>query len=140
MTEVTRNDIREKVVQYCETRRAAWSEWDLTVEYPNIKLVDFNTQSKPFVSISIMYDGGNGIGMGYGSIHRVLGNLIIESYAKRGTGVIKMNDLIDHFYRGISDTDALYPMRTFAAGFTPQREADDWLAVSAVIPFWYDSE
>lgn len=140
MSKVTRNEIRETVVNYCELRRAAWTQYSLFVEYPNIHQVDLNTQSDPFVSVSILYEGGDGIGLGYDGRHRVMGSLVIEALAKRGTGVTIKNDLIDHFYRGISKTDALYPLRTFAAGFTPGRVEKDWEIDSAVIPFWYDSD
>ena len=134
---VTQEDIRKKIIGACEEVRVGFP--GLFVVYPNQQQPDYNTQVDPFVQVDIALSGGDSINMN-SRAHRVYGNIVIDAYAKAGTGVSKINALLDAFYRKFQNEDALFPARTLASSFTPLGEWKDWQRASAVIPLWYDSD
>lgn len=137
---VTRDQIREIVTSKVGALRAAFTSYTLIVEYDNVIKVNRSTQTLPFLAVDLVYMDGYQTALGTGNNHRVLGTLIIEANDKVGQGTSRMNALVDHFYRGLAQTDNLFPLRLHAARFTSKQPFNGWVAQAAVIPFWYDSQ
>lgn len=137
---VTRDQVRKIVTSKVEALRASFKAYPLLVEYDNVITVNRSTQTLPFLAVDLVYMDGYQTSLGVGNNHRVLGTLIIEANDKVGQGTSRMNTLVDHFYRGLSQTDSLFPMRLHSARFTSKQPFNGWVAQAAVIPFWYDSQ
>lgn len=138
---VTREMARQAITTRIQSLKATFSPYAVAVEYDNMNTVNRATQSNPFLGVTLVYIDGMQINLGPDSQHRPMGTLVLEAFDKEGAGTARMNALLDHFYRGVQMTDSMAPVRTHAARFASKRTPEQgWIAQSALIPFWYDSE
>lgn len=138
---VTREQARQAVTTKVEALKASFTDYTVIVEYDNREAVNRATQSKPFLAVTLVYIDGYQINLGPSSQHRPIGTIVVEAWDKEGAGTARVNKLLDHFYRGMQMTDSMAPVRTFAARFASKRvPVQGWIAQSALIPFWYDTE
>lgn len=138
---VTREDVRKAITARVELLRASFITYQLVVEYDNQNAVNKAMQSLPYLAITIVYTDGKQVGLGPASEHRPMGTLVVEAWDKDGAGTARMNNLLEHFYRGLHNTDTIVPVRMYAARFASKRvPVYGWIAQSALIPFWYDTE
>ena len=118
---------------------ATWSQYTLEVEYDNRNLVNWGTQTNPYLSVEVMGIGGEQASLGPNSNHRIYGSVILTAWVHRGSGDKAANDLLEHFYPEMHMSDAMPPVRTQAARLVNAKPAKDWVGRSAVIPFWCDN-
>lgn len=135
---MSREAARTAVTTKAEALKASWSDYALKMEYENT-LLDMSKQSKPFVRITLHYTDGYQANLGTSPTHRAVGGILIEALAKESTGSKVPNQLLDHFYKGMHMSDAMLPVRTYAAKFLPHQQAvNGWQSFAVVVPFWFD--
>jgi len=134
----TREDARVAVVTAVEALKATWAPYPLLVEYDNRIAVNRATQSNPFLCVRIKYMGGEQLALGQNGGHRLMGMIELEANVKQGQGSKQANDLLQHFYPTLHQTDAFPPVRTYAARFTSKPPKEGWDNEVALIPFWFD--
>lgn len=121
-----------------EALKASWSSYALQMEYENM-LLDMSEQSNPFVRITLHYTDGYQANLGTSPTHRAIGGILIEALAKESIGSVIPNQLLEHFYKAMHMSDAMPPLRTYAAKFLPhQGVIEGWQSFAVIIPFWYD--
>ena len=136
---VTREQAREAIASKVLALEATWTTYSLVVDYDNRNLVNYGTQSSPFLSVEILFIDGYQTDLGPAGAQRVLGSIILTARVKSGSGVKQANELLEHFYPSMHKTDAMAPVRTFVAKFTRAHPDRGWVGESVVIPFWYDN-
>lgn len=138
---VTRETVRQKITTAVQALKTTFTGYTVVIEYDNMQTVNRATQSNPFLSVTLVYIDGMQVGLGYGSMHRPIGTIVLEAWDKEGAGTARMNKLLDHFYRGLQMTDSMAPVRTHAARFSSKRVPEQgWIAQAALIPFWFDTD
>ena len=131
---VTREQVRQAITTRVELLKNSFTAHALVIQYDNANPVNKAVQSLPYLGITIVYMDGKQIGLGPTSEHRPMGTIVVA-------GTSRMNNLLEHFYRGLHKTDSIVPVRTYAARFASKRvPVYGWIAQSALIPFWYDTE
>lgn len=136
----TREDVRVALTTKINALKATWAAYTLIVEYDNRTLVNLATQQNPYLKVSIVYMDGFQVDMAASPTHRVLGTIIVEAFTKEGGGSKMANDLLQHFYPNLQMSDAMPPIRTYAAQFKTGRLFDGWQPEAVIIPFWYDNK
>ena len=139
MSIVTREMVRQKLVEKIEELRLLWTKFPVVVEYDNAIAVNQSTQKNPYLCVSMVYQDGYQTSLSYNPGDRVLGTIVIEAKVKEGSGTAQANDLLEHFYRGVHMTDRLTPLRTMAARFSSAPAKSGWVSQAALIPFWFDN-
>lgn len=135
---MSREAARVAVVTAVQALRAAWADYDLTVEYGNT-LIDISKQSTPFLRVTVMYGDAFQVDLGAQPRHRASGGILLEALAKEGSGDKVQNQMLEHFYKPLHMSDAYPPLRTSAAKFLAVRPPiDGWATVGVAVPFWYD--
>ena len=136
---VTLEQARIAVATKIDSLVATWSAYTLAVEWSNRNSINYGTQVNPFLCAELMMIDGYRSTLGSALSHRVMGSIILTARVRRGQGTKPANDLLEHFYPTMQMTDSMSPVRTHAARLVTAKPEQDWLGVSAVIPFWYDS-
>jgi hypothetical protein len=136
---MSRETARLAITNRMETLRAAWSAYALIVEYGNQDLINYSTQVNPFLTCEIKYVGGDQVDLNPRPTHRVFGMIELDAWVKTGSGSKSANDLLTHFFPSMHMTDAMLPVRTFAADFLPCRKKLGWVSESVGIPFYFDT-
>lgn len=140
ITNTTINQARTKLRQVVEGLKTSWTDYPLSIEYDNLFIINFESQAKPFLRVSMVFQDGQQADLAEKPIHRIPGSIIIEAYDKIGAGNANSDKLLSHFYPAIHMTDANPPLRTYAAKIVGRMPVKGWMALAAVIPFWYDSK
>lgn len=135
----TREQARVALTTKVNALKATWLAYTLIVEYDNRMLVNLATQQNPFLRVGMVYMDGFQIDMSTAPSHRILGTIVVEAFTKEGGGSKMANDLLQHFYPSLHMSDAMPPIRTYAAQFKTGRVFDGWQPEAAIIPFWFDS-
>ena len=135
---ITREDARIAITTRLEAVKATWTEYPLIVEYTNSVAVNPSEQTNPWLKASILYHSGEQVGLGIKANYRALGTLLLEARDRPGRGNARVNRLIEHFFRPMHMTDLINPVRTYAARLV-SATTDEWIAETAIIPFWYDT-
>lgn len=139
---VSREQVRKKVV---ETVQSALLDGGFTVRvrWPGYGPMDVSTNKSLYVSVTLVYDDGSPVGLGPDSQMRRYGNLVIEAHYKEGeiADHKKANDIIDWLSSAVSDTDNMFPLRTYTSRpvSPPNGEQQGWMREGLVTPFWYDT-
>ena len=113
--------------------------YTLVVEYENRNTVNWATQTNPVLCVEILYIDGFQSNLASNTNHRVLGSIILKALVKKGQGIKKANDLLEHFYPSMHMSESMFPVRTMATKLTSEKMNNDWACEVAVIPFWYDN-
>lgn len=139
MPVVTIDAARQALAVRTEYLKSLWLEYALDIEYDGNNPINYSTQTKEFLTVSLIFMDGWQINLGANPDNRVLGNILIEALCKDGSPVKTRNRLLEHFYRGVHMTDSMPPLRTYAARIATGETREGWKPIAAIIPFWYDS-
>ncbi len=111
--------------------------------YPGTQPVDISMDKSAYLNVDIIYMDGWAAGLGPYSKLRRTGTIVLEFNYKEGQAADYQlgNNIIDALSNAISDTDVMYPVRTFAGRpVSPTTGAQQgWKRESLVTPFWYDT-
>lgn len=136
---VTLEDVRRAITEKVEELKQAF-DYPISVSYDNHDTANYELQSKPYVDVSIMWQGGQQMGLSMIQPgHRMQGSIIVEVRAKEGSGMREANTILEHFYPSLQMTNGMYPVRTYAGRPASRPAANGWAGVAMVIPFWVDS-
>lgn len=129
--------IRQNLVTAVETAKSTFVTYPLVVEYDNRQLVDYSTQTNPFLCVEVKFIEGEQADLSSAPIHRYYGVLLLVAKGKVGSGTAKLLTLLDHFHP-LLQRGSFGMTRTHMATFAPAKEADGWLGIGVVIPFRAD--
>lgn len=135
----TMEQARVALVTKIEALKTTWSAYPLLIQYDNRESINYATQVNPFLRVSIDYLDGSQIALGPNGGHRMMGVILLEAWSKVGTGSKLANELLEHFYPGISQSDAMPPLRTQASSFKSGNKINGWVAQASLTPFWHDT-
>lgn len=136
---VTQEQARVAIVTKVAAIASTWVGPTLIVDYDNKELVNWATQTNPFLSVEIVHIDGYQAGLSNVPVQRVLGTIVLTAKAPIGSGMKALNDLLEFFYPAMHMTDSMTPVRTYAARLVDGKPTASWRAKAAVIPFWYDN-
>ena len=134
----TMEQARVALVTKIEALKATWVAYPLLVQYDNRDNINYATQVNPFLRVCLDYLDGSQIALGPNGGHRMMGVILLEAWVKQGQGSKLGNDLLEHFYLGVHQTDSLPPLRTRAAEMRSGNKINGWVATAAVIGFHVD--
>lgn len=140
MAVVTRDMVRQALVNKIISLKNTFTAFPLEVEYDNKVTIDLTKQQKPFLQFSIVYQDGEQVGLGIETPSRVMGTIVMAVRGREGSGVVDMDKVVDHFLRAIGKTDTIGPVRTYAARFSSSPSMNGWVSQAALVPFWYDTD
>lgn len=135
----TIDTVRTKVRTVSEAIKATWPDSSLIIEYDKAELVNFETQTKPFLRVVLKPGGGMQADLAKNPVHRITGVLAIEAWYKKNTGNKAADELLSFWYPKIHMTDQHYPIRTYAAQLFDRTAGEGWEVLAAAIPVWWDS-
>lgn len=138
---VSREQARQAVVKRIQTLLPVdWPED--RIRWPGQGPIDTAITKTPYINVDMVYNDGISVGMGP-SPQRRIGTLVVEVNFKEGEpkDLIKANNVLDAISFGITDTDAMKPVRTFASKFVSPKNGVEsgWMREGLVTPFYFDT-
>lgn len=138
---VSRELARQKVAQ--RIQQALSGVTGFRIRYPGQPEIDVSLDKTPFMNVDLMFTNGWAVGLGSDSDVRAVGSLVTEFNFKDGdVNAYKLCEtVLDKLNLALSNTDDMYPVRTYAASPVTPRDGVKlgWRRDSLVTPFWYDT-
>lgn len=128
---------QKAVAAFGEAARTAWSgSYTLKVQYENRELVDITKQQDPFVTVEMVFQGGQQADLNPHPIVAQYGSVIVTACVKSGGGSQAAAALLDHFipYFELKNLSAI---RTHAAVAHKSIPKAGWELYPLIIPFWF---
>ena len=139
---VTKEDVRKLIVEKVKLVIDT-SFTDLRVCWPGFSPVDVSEDKSPYVNLRILYVDAESVGIGPDTDDRNYGVIQLECCYKEGdtTGMVTINNFIDAVAKELSDTDDMFPVRTYTSRPVTQASGPQagWCEEGLSTPFWYDS-
>lgn len=107
------------------------------IEYDNLRIVDTQTQSEPYIRVNCVFMDGYQADMAVNPIHRKLGQIHLAVAVKEGKGSAAGLRLLDLIYPQLQGK-RLGIVRTKFAKFAPPHLDKGWTNYPVLIPFWFD--
>lgn len=136
---MSREAARTAVMSAIQTLAATWVAYPLLVEYENRTVVNLSTQDNPYLCVDLVYISAEQAELSRSPRHRAFGHIKLTVHIKKGQGVKPANDLLEHFFVPLQQSDTLGPVRTFAADFVRATERDGWMLYPVLVPFYCDT-
>lgn len=135
-------DARQQLVDRLQPALDA-AHGQVRVKWPGCPKVDFSVDKSLFINVDLIYDDGVPVGLGPQAPKRRIGNIVTEVNYKEGEPKdhILCNNIIDLLDSLLSDTDDMYPVRTYTAARVspPNGVASGWTREGLVTPFFFDT-
>jgi hypothetical protein len=128
---------RQSLTSAVEAAKVGFTAYPLIIEYDNRLLVDYSTQSNPYLCVEIMFVDGEQADLSPAPIHRINGFLNVVAVGKEGSGTAKLYTLLDHFYPQLQHK-TFGDVRTKMATMTKPKLVTGWWGVACMVPFWVD--
>ena len=125
---------RQQIVSEIELARAAFSEYELHVEYDNRGNIDMLSQRNPFLCAELMFTGGQQADLSNKPVHRITGMLVLTAKTREGAGSAGGYKLLEHFYPRLQHR-VITNVRLSMATFDRPRLVGGWWGTSAILNF-----
>ena len=130
--------IRKDIVTAVNLAVAGFTAYPLVVEYPNRETVDFNTQTRPFLTVKIKTLDGEQANLSDAPLHRITGQIHLAVAIQKGQGVTEAYKVLDYLYPKLQRKKLGTYVRTRMAVPADMLEHNNWCYYPALIPFWAD--
>ncbi len=128
---------RAAIVAACEAARAAWTEYDLKVEYDNRHTVDLAAQVDPYLMVDIVYLDSEQMDLnGATPLVGDFGQIMLSAGVKEGMGSAGVVKLLQHFRPYLELKDSLGAVRTRVAKLTRPITVRGFYYQPMLVSFW----
>lgn len=135
-------DARKQIVDRVE-KALAVNHSNVRVKWPGPAKVDIAQVKSVYIDIDIVYQSGDPVGLGPTAPKRRIGTIVADINYKDGDpkAYILSNELMDVLDSALSDTDAMYPVRTYTSSpvTPPGGVSQGWVRQGLVTPFFFDT-